>query len=113
MQELDFKYARQHQVAPWSGVVISAVHANSPADDAGIHEGDILIDYDGHRILTARSLQRHVERTDPGKVVEVIILRHGKRQQLSVKVREHVISTEIIVPKSVPPAEKESEVPAR
>ena len=108
MQELDFKYARQHKVAPWSGVLISAVNANSPADDAGIHEGDILIEYDGHRVLTAHGLQRHVERTAVGKTVEVIILRHGQRQQLSVKVREHVIPTETVIPITAPPADRKS-----
>lgn len=113
MQELDFKYARQHKVAPWSGVLISGVHANSPADDAGIHEGDILIEYDGHRVLTARNLQRHVERTAPGKVVEVVILRNGQRQQLSVKVREHVVSSDTIIPRTTPPAENKPVVPAR
>lgn len=113
VQELDFKYARQHKVAPWSGVLIAAVHANSPADDAGIHEGDILVDYDGHRVLTARNLQRHVERTAPGKVVEVVILRNGQRQQLTVKVREHVIPTETLLPKTAPQTENKSEVPAR
>lgn len=108
LQELDFKYSRQHKVAPWSGVLISGVHANSPADDAGIHEGDILLEYDGHRVLTARNLQRHVERTPPGKIVEVAISRNGQRQQLSVKVREHVIPTETIIPRSAPPAENKS-----
>ncbi len=106
--ELDFNLARRHRVAPWSGVVISSVHANSPADDAGIHEDDILLDYDGHRVLTTRSLQRHVERTDPGKVVEVVILRHGQRQQFSVKVREYLIPTETVTPKTAPPAANKS-----
>lgn len=96
IQELDFKYSRQHKVAPWSGVLISSVHANSPADDAGIHEGDILLEYDGHRILTARNLQRHVERTEPGKTVAVIVIRNGQRQEFAVKVREHIIPTQVI-----------------
>ncbi len=108
LQELDFKYARQHKVAPWSGVLITGVHANSPADDAGIHERDILVEYDGHRVLTARNLQRHVEQTEPGKVVEVVILRNGQRQQLPVKVREHVIPSETLFPKTAPPAENNS-----
>ncbi len=108
IQELDFKYSRQHKVTPWSGVLITGVHANSPADDAGIHEGDILLEYEGHRILTARNLQRHVERTPPGKTVEVAISRNGQRQQLSVKVREHVLPTETVLPKTAPPAEKKS-----
>lgn len=111
VQELDFKYARKHQVAPWSGVLISAVHAKSPADEAGIHEGDILTEYDGHRILTARNLQRQVEKTSPGKTVEVTILRQGQRQQLSVRVREHVMPTETVSPKAVTPSEGKTVVP--
>lgn len=113
VQELDFKYARQHKVIPWSGVLITGVHANSAADDAGIHEGDTLIEYDGHRILTARNLQRHVERTAPGTTIEVVMSRNGQRQQLSVKVREHVIPTETLFPKTASPAENKSDVPTR
>lgn len=96
LQELDFRLARQHRVAPWSGVVISAVHPRSPADDAGLHEGDILIEYDGHRIVTARHLQRHVERTEAGKIVPVIVLRGGQRQEFAVKVREQIPPTQVI-----------------
>lgn len=112
LQELDFKYARKNNVTPWSGVLISGIHANSPAEDAGIREGDILVEYDGHRILTARHLQRHVERTASGKTVEVLISRNGQRQQISVKVREHVIPAEAVLPKA-PPAENKPETPSR
>ena len=96
--ELDFRAAREHRVAPWSGVLITAVHANSPADEAGLHEGDILIEYDGHRMVTARNLHRHVERTAPGSVVKVEVLRAGQRQKYDVKLREQAPPTPVITP---------------
>lgn len=89
VRDIDFRAARQYRVAPWSGVVVSAIHPRSPAADAGLREGDILLEFDGHRLTNARGLQRHVERTELGKPVKIQVQRDAQRFEVILKVREH------------------------
>lgn len=88
LRDVDIRVAQQQRVAPWSGVLVWGVAMNSPAEDAGIREGDIIVEFDGHRVATTRGLQRRVERDEPGKTVEIVVLRHGQRHQLHLKLKE-------------------------
>ena len=90
LRDVDFRVAQQHRVAPWSGVLVWGVVMNSPAEDAGIREGDIIVEFDGHRVATSRGLQRRVEREEPGKAIDVVVLRHSQRHQLVLKLKEFV-----------------------
>lgn len=65
------------------GVKIDEVNDNSPAEKAGLKPGDIVVDYDGEKVRSARQLTRLVQETPEGRAVAVGILRDGKKQTLS------------------------------
>ena len=45
------------------GAIIRAVTFGSPAADAGLEDGDIVVEFDGERVRSARQLSRLVEET--------------------------------------------------
>lgn len=66
--------------APAGGVTIDQVNDNSPAEKAGIKPGDVVVEYDGERVRSARQFTRLVQETPEGRTVKVGLLRDGKRQ---------------------------------
>lgn len=67
-----------------SGVRIDDVDADSPAAKAGIKEGDIVVEFDGERIRSARQFSRMVAETAGGRSVKLGIVRNGQRQTVDV-----------------------------
>jgi serine protease Do len=68
--------------ATTGGVKIDDVNRDSPAERAGLKAGDIVVEFDGERVRSARHFTRLVQETPPGRTVKVILVRDGKRQTL-------------------------------
>src|SRR3989442_11987524 len=67
-----------------SGVLIDDVRPDSPADKAGLARGDIVIEFDGERVRSARQFSRLVQETAPGRAVKAVMLRGGARRDLEI-----------------------------
>jgi serine protease Do len=67
-----------------SGVRIDDVDDDSPAAKAGLRQGDIVVEFDGERIRSARQFSRLVEETAGGRTVKLGIVRNGQRQTVDV-----------------------------
>ena len=80
--------AKALEVEEQSGALVSDVMSASPAQKAGIERGDIIIDFDGHKISDSRDLPAKVAETPVGEEVKVTILRDGKEKELAVSVGE-------------------------
>ena len=57
------------------GALVASVGENSPADKAGIKAGDIILEFDGKKIDTMRTLPKVVANTKVGKSVQLKIWR--------------------------------------
>lgn len=71
------------------GVVVEDVTADSPAEQAGFREGDVITEFDGERVRSARQFTRLVQETVAGRKVPAVVLRDGQRTTLTVEPREH------------------------
>jgi len=67
-----------------SGVRIQNVNAESPAAKAGVREGDVVVEFEGEKIRSARQFSRLVEETVAGHSVKLGIVRNGTRQTVEV-----------------------------
>lgn len=67
-----------------NGVLLEGVSPNSPAEKAGLKAGDRIIMVMGQRVRTIEELTSLYERMEPGKPVEVVIIREGKELRLQV-----------------------------
>jgi serine protease Do len=63
-----------------AGVRIDEVNPDSPAEKAGLKEGDVVVEYDGERVRSARQLTRLVQETPDGRTVKIAVMRNGQRQ---------------------------------
>ncbi|UCB51418.1 MAG: DegQ family serine endoprotease [Deltaproteobacteria bacterium] len=70
------------------GALVADVTSGSPADKAGIERGDVIISFDGKRIKEMNELPYVVASTPVGKVVEVEVIRKGKKKSFQVKIRQ-------------------------
>jgi serine protease Do len=67
------------------GVVVEDVEADSPAQKAGFKAGDIVVEFDGERVRSARQFMRLVQETPAGRTVSVAVSRDGQRVPLTVQ----------------------------
>ena len=70
------------------GAFIEAVEEGTPAGEAGILEGDVVIEYQGIPVLSVRQFQRLVSDTPPGRTVEMRINRNGQELRLSAEIEQ-------------------------
>jgi serine protease Do len=71
-----------------NGVVVEEVTAESPAAKAGIQKGDVIVEFDGERVRSARQLTRLVQETPSGRTVQAAVVRNGQRSTVSVSPEE-------------------------
>ena len=64
------------------GVRIDAVDPDSPAEEAGLQEGDVVVEFDGERVRSARQFTRLVQETPDGRTVKIAVMRNGQKQML-------------------------------
>jgi len=60
------------------GALVASVSENSPADKAGIKAGDIILEFDGKKVDTMRTLPKLVAQTEIGKRVILKVWRNQK-----------------------------------
>ena len=66
------------------GVVVRDVRTESPASSSGFVDGDVIVEFDGERVRSARQLTRLVQETPAGRAVAVTVVRDTRRVQLEV-----------------------------
>jgi serine protease Do len=70
------------------GALVAKVLPGSPAEKAGFQVGDVVVKFDGKKIVKSSNLPPVVGMTPVGKNVDVDILRNGKIKKLSVNLGE-------------------------
>ncbi len=76
------------EIEEHSGALVADVSPDSPAAEAGIERGDIIINFDNHKIKDSRDLPAKVAATPVGEDVELTVLRDGQEKTLKVNVGE-------------------------
>jgi len=78
IQEVTKEIADVEKLEKAEGALVASVAENSPADKAGIKAGDIILEFDGKKIKTMRTLPKLVAQTEVGKKVMVKLWRNQK-----------------------------------
>lgn len=88
MQTLDRSHREGLDLKVDKGVLISGVEDDSPADKAGLQDGDVIVEFNGKAVDDPDALRDLVRDTKPGEKVEVVIIRDGDRKTLKLEVGE-------------------------
>jgi len=67
-----------------AGALISQVYAGSPAEKADLKAGDVVIEIDGVKVTNSQDVVREVLKKKVGQSVNFVVLRDGKRTQVSL-----------------------------
>ncbi|WP_298436975.1 DegQ family serine endoprotease [Geobacter sp.] len=84
IQPVTGELAKEFGLGKPRGVLVSDILEGGPAAKGGIHQGDIILEFDGTEIKDAQHLQRVVADTQPGKKVPVTVFREGREVKLTV-----------------------------
>jgi serine protease Do len=89
VQDVTAPLALELQMEERRGVLMHRIWPDSPAEAAGIQEGDVLISIDGKAIASIRALQRVMrEQLTVGQEVHAQFLRDGDPLELTVVLEE-------------------------
>ncbi|MDD4755687.1 MAG: trypsin-like peptidase domain-containing protein [Prolixibacteraceae bacterium] len=78
------------------GVFVTAVIENGAANEAGIREGDVILNVAGEPVNSAAELQEKVSRFRPGEDIKIVIKRKNDKKQFTVTLRNKHGDTEIV-----------------
>ena len=88
IQPIDEVTAEHLGIDGTEGALVAEVDAGSPADDAGLEYGDVIVEFDGKPVDEMETLPRLVAALPGGAKTEVVVLRDGKRRKLEVELGE-------------------------
>ena len=86
IQDVDRNLAESFGLDRPQGALIAQVGRGSPAEQAGLQPGDIIISFDGESIETSADLPHVVGLIAPGTVVAATIVREGQEETVDVEV---------------------------
>jgi serine protease Do len=71
-----------------AGAVVEEVSEGSAAATGGLRKGDIIVEFDGERVRSARQFTRLVQETADGRKVPAVVLRDAQRVTLTLEPRQ-------------------------
>lgn len=98
------RFAEKKNLSVNEGAYVSGVADDSPAERAGLREGDVIVEFDGQKIRDTEDLQQAVRKVEPGREVFIGVVRDGEKQSLKAVLerRRDRLPSMIFTP-SVPP----------
>jgi serine protease Do len=88
IQDLTPELAKEFKLDQANGALVSEVTPQSPADKAGLKNGDVIVEFNNKPVADSRHLKLQVGATLPGSSVPLKILRDGASKTLEVTVKE-------------------------
>ena len=68
------------------GVAIEKVVADSPAQKAGLEDGDVIIRFNGEEVTSYKKLTRLISETAPDHPAKIVVLRNGKERDFTATI---------------------------
>lgn len=88
VQNVTPELAKSFGMTEPTGALVAEVNPGTPAEKAGLHRGDIIIEFNGHPIHEMNELPRLVADTPPGTTSTLKVLRSGKEKTFKLTVTE-------------------------
>ena len=96
IQEVDANLAEALGLDGPQGVLVSGLLNDGPAAEAGILDGDVIIEFNGRPVESIPKLQRMVGSSEVGTNAKVVVIRDGERKRFKVELAlmNNVVETE-------------------
>ena len=77
--------ALPYPVIAGDGLVVRAVAENSPAEEAGIEPGDIILEVEGQPVHRSGDVEDIVNSVEEGADITLLLLRNGQEEEITLK----------------------------
>jgi serine protease Do len=84
VRDVSAEEGQRAKLSPPQGAYVTQVDNGSPAQKAGIMTGDIIVEFDGERVRSARQLARLVRESPDDRTVKSTIVRDGNRRTVDL-----------------------------
>jgi serine protease Do len=88
LQNVDPSLAKAFKLPSNDGAVITRVDPNTPADKAGLKEGDVITRINGDKVIDLQQLRNRIASLTPNTTVKLAIVRNGTPSEVSVTLAE-------------------------
>jgi serine protease Do len=89
IQNLTPELSKSLSIKETEGALISGIESDSPAEKAGLKQGDLITEMNGNKIVDVTGLRNMVAATAPGTRVDFKIVRNGKEESITVTLGEY------------------------
>ena len=88
IQEVTRELAESFGMDNPQGALVAKVLEDSPAEEAGLQVGDVIVEFNGKKVMRSSSLPPLVGRSAVGKDAKVTINRNRSRENIKVRIAE-------------------------
>lgn len=86
LQSVDQNLAQAFGLDAVTGALVADIRSNSPAQTAGLKQGDIILEYNGTKVGNITSLRNAISMMKPGTRTSLSVLRDGKKMEIPVNI---------------------------
>lgn len=83
IQDMTRRLAKEMDVKTTEGALVNEVTENSPAEEAGIKDEDIIVEVDGKKIADADELREAIRKTKPETKVGITVMRKDEKKTVT------------------------------
>jgi hypothetical protein len=88
VEDMSNRTRRKMNLKDTDGVIICEVMPDSPADEAGLRQGDVITHVNGKVVDDEEELSKDLHELGAGKPVKLSVIRDGEKQSITAKLEE-------------------------
>jgi len=86
IQNVEQGLAKSFDLPHRNGALVASVSEDSPAEEAGMKEGDFIVSVDDEKVENVNDLRNRVAAVRPGRTVKVELYRDGRKKTVKVEI---------------------------
>ena len=90
--------AEYYELSRVAGALVKTVAEGSPADQAGLRIGDVILGVDSAAVSDATQLIATLAQREPGESIDVVFMRSGRPLRVSVELSEFKTGERVVSP---------------
>ncbi len=90
LQDIDDNLAKVMHLKAGEGALVGTVVEGSPAAKSGLKTGDVILDFNGVKVVSSVSLRNAIASKIPGSMVNLRVFRDGSIKNFTVRLEEQV-----------------------